>query len=247
MFDYFFDSTNDIGMDILDIAIRSVVSILVLFLLAKALGNKQISQLSFFDYVVGISIGSIAAEMATNTDVPHHFFLIGMIIYTLISMIFGFISLKSVKGRRFIDGTPIVLVENGKILYKKLAKAQMTVNSLLSECRYAGYFDISDVDVAVLETSGELSILPKPSAKPVTAEDLGLNPEPQKPKANVVIDGEIMTYNLRAVEKSEEWLLQKLDEKGVKLKDILLATLDSSGNLGVYDKNTEPKKYDMFE
>lgn len=247
MFDYFTDPNTNFWTDLLDISLRSIVSILVLFLLAKLLGNKQIKQLSFFDYVVGISIGSIAAEMATNQNIPHHFHIVAMLIYTLISMLVGLVSLKTVKGRRFIEGTPIVLVENGKILYKKLAQAQMTVNSLLAECRFAGYFNIADVDTAVLETSGEVSILPKPSAKPVTVGDMNLETTPQKPCANVIIDGVIMPHNLFAVHKTQQWLTQKLKEKNVDVKNVLLATLDSQGKLELYDKRVKPKRYDMFD
>ncbi|MCM1042758.1 MAG: DUF421 domain-containing protein, partial [Corallococcus sp.] len=196
-----------------------------------------------------ISIGSIAAEMATNTEVPHHFFVIAMVIYTIVSLICGLISLKSVKARRFIDGTPIVLIQDGKILYDRLKKSQMTVNSLLSECRYAGYFDLKDIDVAILETSGELSILPKAEAKPATVKDLGTEAEPSSLKANVIIDGEIMENNLRAVGKDVKYLKDKLDG-GSQIKDVLLATLDNEGELTVYHKNMEPRIYktlDKFE
>lgn len=247
MLDYFSNSDSDIWLDIADISIRSVVSIVVLFLLAKLLGNKQLKQLSFFDYVVGISIGSIAAEMATNNDIPHHFSVIAMLIYTLISMLVGFISLKSVKGRRFIEGTPIVLVENGKIIYSRLTKAQMTVNSLLAECRYAGYFDIADIDTVILENSGEVSILPKPSAKPVTAGDMKLDTNAQKPRANVIIDGEILTHNLFAVHKTRKWLTDKLKEKNIDVKNVLLATLDGQGTLKIYDKRVKGKRFGMFD
>jgi len=247
MFDYFTNPETDIWTDIADVALRSVVSIIVLFLFAKLLGNKQIKQLSFFDYVVGISIGSIAAEMATNIDIPQHFHVIAMLIYTLISVLVGLISLKSVRGRRFIEGTPIVLVENGKIIYKKLAKAQMTVNSLLAECRFAGYFDIADVDTVVLETSGEVSVLPKPYAKHLTARDMNLETEGQKPRANVIIDGKVIPHNLFAVRKTRQWLDEKLKEKNVNVKEVLLATLDDEGTLEVYEKNVRPKRYDMFD
>lgn len=247
MFDYFTDPDTNIGMDILDIAIRSVASIVVLFLLAKVLGNKQVKQLSFFDYVVGISIGSIAAEMATNTDFPHHFFLIAMLIYTLIALLVGFVSLKSIKGRRFLEGTPVVLIDNGKLIYKNLKKSQMTVNSLLSECRYAGYFDVGDIQTAVLETSGELSILPKSDAKPVTVKDMNLQLPPSSPRANVIIDGKLVTHNLHSVKKTESWLRDKLNERNVSIKDVLLATLDEQGQLEVYDKNVEPKRFDMYD
>ena len=247
MFSYFTDPNTDIWMDILDIVVRSVTSIVVLFLLAKALGNKQIKQLSFFDYIVGISIGSIAAEMATNTDIPHHFFIIGMLIYTLISLLVGFISLKSIKARRFLEGTPITLIDNGKLIYKNLKKSQMTVNSLLAECRYAGYFDVADIQMAVLETSGEISILPKSNARPVTTEDLNLQLPPAAARANVIVDGKLMTHNLHSVKHTESWLMDKLNEKGISVSEVLLATLDEQGQLQIYDKTVQPKRFDLFD
>ena len=247
MFDYFTNPNSDIWMDILDIFIRSVASIVVLFLLAKVLGNKQIKQLSFFDYVVGISIGSIAAEMATNTDIPHHFFVIAMIVYTLISLLVGFISLKSIKARRFLEGTPVTLIENGKLIYKNLKKSQMTVNSFLAECRYAGYFDIADIQTAVLETSGEISILPKANARPLTTEDMNLQLPPAMPRANVIVDGKLITHNLHSVKHTQAWLMDKLNEKNISVKDVLLATLDEKGELQIYDKSVQPKRFDLFD
>lgn len=247
MFDYFTAADTNVWMDLLDVSIRSVVSIAVLFLLAKLLGNKQIKQLNFFDYVVGISIGSIAAEMATNTDTPHHFFLISMLIYTAVSLLVGQISLKTIKGRRFLEGTPIVLIERGKIIYKNLKKAQMTVNGLLSECRSLGYFDVSEIDTAILETSGELSVLPKADFKPLSAKDAGVTVSPSKLQANVIIDGVVMVKNLHSVKKTQDWLANKLHESCTNVSDVALATLDEDGNLEIYDKNVKPPKYDTFD
>ncbi len=247
MFDYFNNADTNVWADILDVGIRSIASIVVLFLLAKLLGNKQIKQLSFFDYVVGISIGSIAAEMATATDTPHHFFLISMLLYTAVSLLVGWISLKTTKGRRFLEGLPIVLIERGKIVYCNLKKAQMTVNGLLSECRSLGYFDIAEIDTAILETSGELSVLPKAEFKPLSAKDAQIAVPPSKPHANVVIDGVLMVKNVHSVKKTQAWLLDKLHEQGVDLDNVALATLDEDGNLEIYEKSVKPKKNDMFD
>lgn len=167
MWDYFNElSAGEFWTDFGDIALRAFLSIVVLFILTKLMGNKQISQLNFFDYIIGISIGSIAAEMATNTDTPHHFFVLAMVIYTVITILITFVTRKSISMRRFFNGTPIPLIENGKIIEKNLAKAGFDVNDLLTELRYAGYFNIEDVQYAVEETDGRVSIIPRPSARP---------------------------------------------------------------------------------
>lgn len=248
MWDYFNElSAGEFWTDFGDIALRAFLSIVVLFILTKLMGNKQISQLNFFDYIIGISIGSIAAEMATNTDTPHHFFVLAMVIYTVITILITFVTRKSISMRRFFNGTPIPLIENGKIIEKNLAKAGFDVNDLLTELRYAGYFNIEDVQYAVEETDGRVSIIPRPSARPATCEDLKIDDaKPTLPQSDVIIDGKILPNNLKSVEKNKEWLLEELKKRGKNHKDILLATLDHDGNLSIMDKEVPAKKYDRY-
>ncbi len=246
--DYFNDITwGEAGMDILDITIRAVVSIVVLFLLSKILGNKQLSQLSFFDYAVGISIGSIAADMAVNPQTPHHFSIIAMLVYILISSLVSILSLKSIKMRRFLNGTPITLIENGKILEENLYKAKISINDLLSECRHSGYFDITSIQFAVEETSGNISFMPKNNSKPLTAKDMGVTLPKENEYANVIIDGKIIEQNLNTIGKSVSWLNYQLDKKKHNVEDVLLAILDNKGNLKIYSKNVASANYNIFD
>jgi len=248
MWDYFDGlSAGEFWTDFGDVALRAFLSIVVLFILTKLMGNKQISQLNFFDYIIGISIGSIAAEMATTTDRPHHFFVLAMVIYTIITVLITYIARKSIAMRRFFNGTPVPLVENGKIIEKNLVKAGFDVNDLLTELRYAGYFNIEDVQYALEETDGRVSIIPRPSARPATCEDLKItDAKPTLPQSDVIIDGKIMTNNLKSVRKSREWLLEELKKRNKNHKDILLATSDYDGNLTIMDKEVAAKKYDRI-
>lgn len=248
MWDYFDGlSAGEFWTDFGDVALRAFLSIVVLFILTKLMGNKQISQLNFFDYIIGISIGSIAAEMATTTDRPHHFFVLAMVIYTIITVLITNIARKSIAMRRFFNGTPVPLVENGKIIEKNLVKAGFDVNDLLTELRYAGYFNIEDVQYALEETDGRVSIIPRPSARPATCEDLKItDAKPTLPQSDVIIDGKIMTNNLKSVKKSREWLLEELKKRNKNHKDILLATSDYDGNLTIMDKEVAAKKYDRY-
>jgi uncharacterized membrane protein YcaP (DUF421 family) len=248
MFEYFKTLTaSEFFTDIGDVALRAFLSIVVLFFLTKMMGNKQISQLNLFDYAVGISIGSIAADMATNQDTPHHFSLIAMFIYAVITIITSAISRKSIKARRFFEGTPIVLIEDGQIIKENLTKASFDINELLAECRYAGYFDISQIYFAMEETDGRVSIIPKATARTATTEDLNIkNPEQVLPAANVVIDGHIINNNLKSVNMEIEDFKKRLEEHNIDYKELLLATLTKEGTLNVYSKNAPAKKYDKF-
>ena len=233
MWDYFDGlSAGEFWTDFGDVALRAFLSIVVLFILTKLMGNKQISQLNFFDYIIGISIGSIAAEMATTTDKPHHFFVLAMVIYTIITVLITYIARKSIAMRRFFNGTPVPLIENGKIIEKNLVKAG---------------FDVKDVQYALEETDGRVSIIPRPSARPATCEDLKItDAKPTLPQSDVIIDGKIMTNNLKSVRKSREWLLEELKKRNKNHKDILLATSDYDGNLTIMDKEVAAKKYDRY-
>ena len=154
------------------VLIDSAVAFLYLFIISKILGKKQIAQLEFIDYTVGISLGSIAAEMATNTEVPFYFFLIAMTIFFALALLVAIIGRKNTFLKRLLKGKPATLVYDGKINYKELKKNKIDVNDLLSMLREKNYFDIADVAYAVFEPSGELSVLPVGAQKPVVMEDV---------------------------------------------------------------------------
>ncbi len=231
-----------------EILLRAVSSVIILFLLTKLMGKRQISQLTFFDYTIGISIGSIAAEMASNVDTPFYATLISMVVYTAISILIAFITEKSIRGRRFFTGEPSILIYKGKIVENALQKQHFDLNELLSECRNSGYFNISDVEYAVMETNGKISFLPKSEKRPLTPQDMNLSPQQEGLVYMVVIDGKAMPENLRSVGRNEDWLNKKLQEQGVdKVSDVLLATLDQEDNLSVYSKGVKLPKHSPFE
>ena len=138
------------------IVITSVSSVIVLFILTRIMGKRQISQLTMFDYINGITIGSIAAEMATALDGDVWQPLFAMIIYAFFAIMISYISMKSIKARRFLVGRPFLLYENGKLFEKNLKKAKLDINEFLTECRTNGYFYLSDIQSAIFETNGKI-------------------------------------------------------------------------------------------
>lgn len=228
--------------------IRSIVTILVLFLLAKVMGKKQISQLNLFDYIVGITIGSVAADISLDLNKSFLDGVICMLVFGLTGALVSYVTLKSIKLRRFFTGTPSIIIENGKIIEEGLKKVKFDINDLMEELRGAGYFNIDEVAYAVMETNGKISFLPKDGDKPVTKKDMDLKIIPSSLVANIIIDGKIMMNNLKAMNKDEKWLSHELKVLGYKdLDEILLATLDSNDKIMVYKKGISAKYDTIFE
>lgn len=203
-------------------------SVVALFIIAKLLGKKQVAQLEFIDYIIGISIGSIAAEMATDiNDKPLYYYLIAMAIYFLFDLFVTFLARKSPWLKHFLKGRPLTIIYNGKIDYKILKKSKLDVNDVLTLARSKGYFNLEDIAYAVFENNGELSIMPKGNQLPTVKEDLDVKIVPSELPNYLIIDGRISFSSLYEINKDKEWLLNKLKiKKRKQLKNILLATYD---------------------
>lgn len=235
-------------MEIIRIIITSLGSLIVLFILTKIMGKREMSELSMFDYINSITIGSIAAEMATALEDDYLKPLTAMIVYALFSTLVSYLTCKSIKFRRLMEGNTILLFQNGKIFYKNLLKAKFDVDEFLSMCRVQGYFDLEDVFTIFLEPNGKLSILPKVDNRPVNTKDLNLSPNQNYPLANVIIDGKIMERNLKLTGKNIKWIDKQLANYSIELKDVLLATCDiTKDTLNVYGKIAEKPSEDIFE
>ncbi len=234
-------------MDYVKVVLVSLFSLAVLFVLAKIMGNKQVSQLTMFDYIIGISIGSIAAEMATELEKPLRP-LIAMVVYALAAILISILTSKSLFLRRIIFGRSVVLMKNGKLYRENLKKSHIDLSEFLVQCRSDGYFDISAINTAVLEPNGKISILPFPDKRPVTAQDLKTVPTADNVFFNVIMDGEVLTENLKSAGYDENWLKNELKTQGYKNeKQVFLATLDESGTLNVFESNQKSEKNDIFE
>lgn len=231
-----------------DVFIRALLSLLTLFFVTKLLGKKQVSQLSLFDYVIGISIGNFAAEMTINLESQYLNGIFAVVIFGVIAYLVSYLTMKSIVLRRFFIGVPTVLIQHGKLLEKNMKKAKFDVNDLLEECRNAGYFNLEDIDCAILEVNGMLSVLPKVEKRPVNVKDMDLSVAQEGMCANVVIDGKMMINNLKNIHKDEEWLRQQLKIQGYSsLEKILLATVDIHEKVVVYEKNVAIDGYQVFE
>jgi len=223
-------------MEVLNIVILSAVSFIVLFALSKIMGFRAIAELSFFDYIVGITIGSVAAEMCTNLDIEWWKGVTAMVVYTLLDVLFIFLSQKSLGARKFISGVPIILIDNGKIIKQNLRKARIELDDLISFARVAGYFNISDIQFAIMETSGKVSFMPIPQQRPLNPVDFNFTPEKESLQVNVIMDGKIIESNLAEAGITKKDLVRRVHKRNKEIKDIFLATIDANKVLTIFDK-----------
>lgn len=163
-------------MDIVKLILTSFLSVVTLFIIAKIMGHRQVAQLDFFDYITGITIGSIAAELATELEKPWKP-LIAMIIYGAVAIVLNIITNKIPKLRKYINGSPTILLNNGKLYKRNMKKVKLDLSEFLMMCREQGYFDISSIQTAIFECNGKLTVLPLSTDRPVTPTDLNLFPE----------------------------------------------------------------------
>lgn len=234
-------------MGILAVIIRGVLSLIVLFLLTKMMGRKQVQQLTLFDYTIGISIGSIAAEMVLNPDVHWLNGVVAMVVYAGIALLISYLTCKCLPARRILAGTPVVLLQKGELLVENFKKTQLDLNEFLSECRSSGYFDLAQLDYALIESNGKLSFLPKSQYASFTPHDFGQQPPPSKMTANVILDGKVMNLHLRLIGRDEEWLMNELKKQGVRSpKDIFLA-ISNGDSLTVYKKESVSPPRNILE
>ncbi|MBR5544360.1 MAG: DUF421 domain-containing protein [Clostridia bacterium] len=224
-------------MDILKVVLTSVLSAVALFIIAKIMGHKQMAQLDFFDYITGITIGSIAAELATELEKPFKP-LIAMAVYGMVAIILTLITNKLPKTRKFINGTPTIIMNNGKIYRKNMKKAKLDLTEFMTLCRQKGFFNLDDIQTAVFEYNGQLTILPKSNKRPANPEDMNLSPTPEYISTEVIMDGRILNENLKRMGLDEIWLNKQLKNQGYKnAKEILLGLCDENKVLTLFKVN----------
>lgn len=207
--------------------------------MARLMGKKQISQLNYFDYIVGITIGSIAAEVSSNPHTQLIPGLISMILWGLFPILLSYITLKNLFLRRKLEGTSTIFIQNGVIVEKNLRKERYHLNDLLEELRMKGIFNISEVAFAILETNGQISILLKSDNLPLTKKDMNISKTPEALSVNLIFDGEILYKHLSSLGLSEEWLMGELKKQHITSpSEILLAVLDQNKNVNLFLKNS---------
>jgi len=224
------------------ILIRSIVSFIVLLFLARIMGKKQLSQLTFFDYVVGITIGSIASTMSVDQNIKISNGLISLVIWGVFPIILSLVGLKSRKFLKLTDGKPAIVIKNGEVLEKSMMKNQLSIDELMMLLREKDVFRLDDVQMAVFEANGELSVKKKADMEPITPSFLGIKLKQENAPTLLIMDGHILTENLQRIGYSEKWLMDELSKQGASsVKEVFIAQVDSEKKVYVdlYEDKSE--------
>ena len=224
-------------MEILKVFLTATFSAVALFITAKTMGHKQMSQLDFFDYITGITIGSIAAELATELENPWKP-LVAMIIYGIVALSLTIIAHKFPKTRKYVNGTPTIILNNGKLYRENMKKAKLELSEFMVLCRREGYFNLNDIETAIFEYNGQITILPKSEQRPLTPQDVGITPQKAQICTEIIMDGRIMHENLKRLGLDLIWLDKQLKKQKYKsAKEIYLGICDKNNNLTLFPVN----------
>ena len=224
-------------MEFIKVILTSILSVVSLFVIAKIMGHKQMAQLDFFDYITGITIGSIAAELATELEAPWKP-LVAMIIYGLVALGLTILAHKFPKTRKYVNGTPTIVMDNGKLYRENMKKAKLELSEFMVLCRQEGYFNINDIETAVFEYNGRITILPKSEKRPLTPEDMNITPEKAEICTEIIMDGRILHENLKRLGHDLTWLDKQLKkQKYDNAKEIYLGICDKNNNLTLFPSN----------
>lgn len=228
-------------MSVMELIVRITTAFIVLFVLSRIMGRKEISQMTFFNFVSAIAIGSIAANLALSPNISIRNGVIALIGWTIFTLAMDIIDIKFKKARVITTGQPVTVIKEGKIMESALRKVRLDMDTLNTLLRKNNVFSITDVDYAVFETSGNLSVMKKESKQPVTKGDMsGYSPtKKMTPMATeVVADGKVLSENLTKLHLNENWLNQQLKENGIeKVEDVFYAEVQPDGSLYIDNKN----------
>ncbi|MFS0688385.1 DUF421 domain-containing protein [Sporosarcina sp. 179-K 8C2 HS] len=229
-------------IDFWEMTFRTIFAFIILMLLARMMGKKQISQLTFFHYVTGITIGSVAAEISAQTETPFLDGAVSMIWWALLTVFVNFLTIKSKKARILFDDQPTIVIHRGKISEKGMKKARLTLNDLNMMLREQSIFAVADVNYAILETNGQLSVMKKAAQETATRKDVKApGNEPKYIPTEIISDGKLIKENLTELKLTEEWVYEQLKKNGFsKVEQVYYAEILTDGTLHI-DQRTEEK------
>lgn len=221
-------------MEWLQVTGTALLSAAALFFIAKIMGHKQMSQLDFFDYITGITIGSIAAELATALEQPWKP-LIAMLVYGTIAVSLSIVTRRFPRSRKYINGTPTIIMDGGRIYRSNMKKAKLDLSEFMVMCRQEGYFNLCDIQTAIFEYNGRLTILPISAKRPANPQDLQLSPPAESICTEVILDGRILEENLHRMGLDAVWLRRQLQAQGYRSeRQIALALCDDNHALSLF-------------
>lgn len=220
--------------------VRTIILYIFVTLAMRLMGKRQIGELQPFELVVALMLSELATFPMQDTAIPLIHGIIPILTLMFLEILISFLTLKIEFLRKVFCGTPDILIKHGKVSEEELRRQRFNLNDLIEELRMSGYLDISDIEYAILETSGKLSIIPKAEKSPVTKEDLNLRPQATKLPVSIILDGVLNKKNLAITGHDLNWLMENLRSKGINdIKDVFIAMIDSKGNLFIQRRDRD--------
>ena len=229
------------------VVVRAVIAFFTLLIFARLLGKQQMANLTFFDYINGITIGSMAGTLATDLSTKAWAHWMGLSTFVVLTILFQLITMKSRYLAKIVDGQPVLVIHNGKMLERNIASSRIKKDELLMLLRQKNMFDITQVAFAIYEPDGNLSVLPKAEYQPVTPKDLNIPVKPAGLMTELILDGQLLEQNLKQRKKDKQWLQWQLQAHGVSdPKEVAFAAILPDGQLYV-DKYSDRvgEEFDM--
>ena len=217
--------------------IKGILIYVLALILSKLIGIKIISQMNFFDFIMGVSIGSMIAKIIIDKDHVVLSGTIALIIFTLLTIATSYLNLKSYTARSIINAKTLILIENGRIIDKNMKKLRISINELMMKLREKDVFNLEDVQFAIMESNGQLSVLIKANKKPITPDDMNLKVKSLSLINDIIIDGKIIDKNLEIAGIDQNWLQSELKRKIINnIEDIFYAGIDQNKKLIISQK-----------
>ena len=221
--------------------IRTIILYILVLIVMRFMGKREIGQLQPFELAISIMIADLATIPMAETGIPISSGIVPILGLLVMHLTISVINLKSIKMREIICGKPAILIYRGRIQEKTMKKERFTINELEERLRGYNVTNIGDIEYAILETSGQISILQKPNKRNAIPEDFGIMPEYEGIAYDLVIDGKVMKENLEKLDKDYNWLLKQVEPFGIKPEEALIATIDGKGNFFCQEKEEKKK------
>lgn len=209
--------------------IRAIILYVVVLITMRLMGKREIGQLQPFELAISIMIADLASVPMSELGIPITNGIIPILALLVIYMFISILNMKSVNFRKVMSGKPSLLIYRGKIDEKALKKESITINELQERLRVDNIFNLGDVEYAILETNGELTVIQKPEKRALTPQDLNINPDYEGIPYDLVVEGVVMHENLKSIGKNEVWLKRELKKFDATIENTLVATIDGKG------------------
>lgn len=219
---------------------RSIVLYILVLIVMRLMGKREIGQLQPFELAISIMIADLASIPMTEIGIPIYYGIVPILGLLMMHMFISFLNMKSIRAREILCGRPSILIYRGKINEQELKKQRFTINELEERIRGNNVFNLGDVEYAILETSGQVTVIQKPEKRNIIPEDLNISPDYEGIPYDLVVDGKVMTENLKELGKNYKWLEKQTEKFHIKPEDALVVTLDAKGQ--IYCQKKERRK-----